>query len=126
MKIQLPNGCSNSQLSVNPKDWQTKKAKIKQDWFIGYRFYDSRYPKPKQIMLKGMNAFKKLSERQEETRKLLEKEQEALKNGFNPFNKKNAPINDSLSFIEALHSGCGMLNVAPTGKSAQCDHPNPV
>jgi len=114
MKTLLQNGCSHADLTVTPKNWKTKKASTSLNWFIKYRFYDSRYPQPKQVMIKGMNAFKKLSERQEETRKLLEKEQEALKNGFNPFNNENAPINDSLSFIEALHSACGMLNVAPT------------
>jgi len=36
-----------------------------------YRFYDPLQAKPKQVMLKGMNSFKTLIERQEETKRLL-------------------------------------------------------
>ena len=106
MKIYLSNGCSHSQLSVNPTNWNTKKARVNQDWFINYRFYDSRYAKPKQVMLKGMNSFKQLGERQTETKSLIEKEIEALKNGYNPFNKSvdAMSLNDShlLTFLDAL------------------------
>ena len=67
MKTLLNNGCSHSELTVTPKDWKTKKASLSTNWFIKYRFYDTRYSSPKQIMLKGMNNFKILHDRQTET-----------------------------------------------------------
>ncbi|MCX6314982.1 MAG: site-specific integrase [Sphingobacteriales bacterium] len=86
--ITLPNGCTCSKLSVYPKNWQAKNAKIATDWYIIYRFYDPRYPKPKQVMVKGMNQFKKLSERQEATKKALADELDKLVKGeLNPFNR---------------------------------------
>jgi len=39
-----------------------------------YQFYDSRYPELLQVMVKGMNQFKGLSERQQATKKFLEDE----------------------------------------------------
>ena len=56
MKIQLSKDCAHSLLTVNPKNWKTKKAKLNIQWFISYRFYDARFPNPKQVMIKGMNA----------------------------------------------------------------------
>jgi len=72
MKKHLTNGCSHSEFTVKPTDWHTKKAKISFNWYIKYRFYDPSQAKPKQVMLKGMNSFKSLIERQEETKRLLE------------------------------------------------------
>jgi len=111
MKIQLSHGCSHSKLSVNPKDWQTKKAKVTKDWFINYRFYDAKYSNPKQVKIQGMNAFKSLQERQAETQRLIDKELEALKNGFNPFNK-NDSITEALPLIPTLRSILNTLSVA--------------
>ena len=86
--ITLPNGCSCSKISVYPKNWQSKNAKVKNDWYIMYRFYDPRYPKPRQVMVKGMNQFKRLSERQEATKKSLTVELDKLVKGeLNPFNR---------------------------------------
>jgi len=84
--ITLPNGCKCSNLVVYPKNWQSKKAKININWYIKYRFYDSRYPIPKQVMVKRMNLFKTLSDRQDATQKCLIEEMDKLVNGsFNPF-----------------------------------------
>jgi integrase len=116
MKIQLPNGCSHSKLSVNPKEWQTKKASVKQDWFINYRFYDSRYPNPKQVKIQGMNAFKILSERQAETQKLLDNELVVLKKGFNPFNKENDSDGAAFPFINALNLAFDKLTISELTK----------
>src|SRR5688572_16161138 len=86
--INLPNGCSCSKLSVYPKNWQTNKAKISIDWYIIYRFYDPNYMKPKQVMVKGMNLFKSIAERQEATQNLLVSEMDKLvMEKFNPFQK---------------------------------------
>ncbi len=69
--INLPNCCPCSTLSVYPKNWRTRKAKISIEWFIKYRFYDPNYSKPKQVMVQGMNQFKTLSERQIATQNAL-------------------------------------------------------
>lgn len=86
--ITLPNGCSCSNLSVSPKNWQSKTARVTKDWYIMYRFYDPRYTKPKQVMVKGMNQYKKLSERQEATKTCLAEELDKLVKGeCNPFTR---------------------------------------
>lgn len=96
----LPNGCKCSKLSVTPKNWQAKNAKVHEDWFIMYRFYDARFSKPKQVMVKGMNHYKSLLERQEATQKVLSEEMEKLVNGeLNPFNKN---VNTKAANIELL------------------------
>lgn len=109
MKIQLSNGCSHSTLSVNPKNWVTKNAKISKDWYICYRFYDPSYAKAKLIKLKGMNSFKSLQERQIETRRVMNNELKSLQNGYNPFHK-NSAVNlawdgKPLTLLEALNLG---------------------
>ena len=108
--LTLSHGCSCSTLAVNPKNWQSKNAKVSNGWYIMYRFYDPRYTKPKQVMVKGMNQFKNLSERQDATRHLLALEHDKLiKEGFNPFiraDKSSKGIIDNLStetpILEAL------------------------
>lgn len=110
--INLSNGCTCSNLSVHPKNWQSKNAKLSFDWYILYRFYDPKHERPKQVMLKGMNHFKTLPERQNATKNTLTLEMDRLiKEGYNPFTKseKNSgvsgiintetPILDTLSSI---------------------------
>ena len=89
-KILLPNGCSCSQLSVNPTNWKTcTKSALKKDWYISYRFYDPEFEKPKQVSIKGMNEFKELIDRRNTTKVILEDELHSLKVlGFNPITKK--------------------------------------
>ena len=111
--ISLKNGCTRSNLAVNPKNWKTTKASSKQDWYIMYRFYDplsrERYPKGKQIQIKGMNSFKELKKRQEATQIILEYELSRLdKDGFNPIsgiitsNTPNDIISSNTPFLKAL------------------------
>lgn len=76
--INLPNGCKCSKISVHPKNWQSKSAKTTTDWYLSYRFYHPEYPQPKQVMVKGMNHFKELSQRQEATKTLLSQELDKL------------------------------------------------
>ncbi len=71
--------------------WQKPKASLTKDWYIYYRFYDplfkkeAKYKKGKLVMLKGMNQFKVVADRQMETQKLLYDELKKLKEkGFNP------------------------------------------
>jgi integrase len=105
MKYQLPNGCSHSLLSIHPKNWKTKAARITIDWFISYRFYDPSHSKPKQVMIKGMNVYKTLVERQQKTQELVEKELQALQDGCNPFIKTKAllkSVSSEMGLMDAL------------------------
>jgi integrase len=72
-----------------PKNWLSKRASTKKPWYIYYRFYDSRYmdkfPKGKLRVIKGMNEFDWLEDRQEAVRMLIETELKQLKDrGYNP------------------------------------------
>ncbi|MEI9911741.1 MAG: hypothetical protein WDO71_20090 [Bacteroidota bacterium] len=109
--VNLPNGCSCSNLSVYPKNWQSKTAKVSFDWYIMYRFYDPKFQKPKQVMVKGMNQFKILPERQKATKNALSSEMDKLlKDGYNPLIKsqiasdEKAIINPQTPIMEALFS----------------------
>jgi integrase len=127
MKTQLSNGCSCSTLKVSPSNWHTKSAKTTRDWFISYRFYDPNYPSPKQIMVKKMNCFKVLHERQEATRKLMQQELEKLKGGFNPFSKlqqkkyqqsdKNTGLDDGKELLFVAGLKHALRNVAVASRT---------
>ncbi len=113
---KLPFACYCTDLKVNPKNWQSSRTSIKKDWFVFYRFYDPTYKdnpkfkKGKLVILKGMNQFKTIHERQEETLAIIEKEHEKLKNySYNPITSKifkteiqHLDIEPSTSFILAL------------------------
>ncbi|MFY0481685.1 hypothetical protein ACI6PS_03695 [Flavobacterium sp. PLA-1-15] len=113
-RILLPNGCSCSTPSVNPKNWKTcNKSALQKDWQIQYYFYDPEFPKPKRpIVVKGMNSYHDLKERREITQALLDDELKALKElGYNPYTKKyNTPqdekpkalMNPDLLIVEAF------------------------
>ncbi len=81
----LPNGCRVSRLSVFPDNWKTSKATTAISWRITYRFYDPRFPLPKQVAIRGMNRFHDLKDRQAATIALIEQETTILDAGFNPF-----------------------------------------
>ena len=76
--IQLQFGCYCSELKVSPKNWQTRKVSLKKDWFVYYRFYDPllkdnpKFRKGKLIVLKGMNQFKTIEERQDHNKQIIE------------------------------------------------------
>lgn len=77
--LQLPNGCTCSNLSVTPKNWQTGSSSIlKKDWFIQYYFHDpvykEKYKNGFQARVKGMNRYKTLAERKQATKDLLANE----------------------------------------------------
>ena len=122
--ILLTNGCKCSKLSVYPKDWESKKAKISFNWHIAYRFYDPNYNKPKQVMIKGMNQFNSLSERQLATQRALTAEMDRLtKEGYNPFSKlqKNPggmpSINPQTSILESLNYVYAKIEVSNRTKT---------
>lgn len=121
-RISLPNGCSMSTPTVNPENWKTcNKLAIKKDWYICYYFYDNEFPKPKQIIVKGMNAYKNVEDRRNATKFLLENELHSLKDlGYNPYTKKyfipqqviRGELHRDLNFIEALKIAYPKLTVS--------------
>jgi integrase len=127
--ISLPNGCYCSgtpanhkrglpeQLPVHPANWNTTKASLKKDWYIQYRFYDPTHQvngkiKPLLRIVKGMNSFTTLEERQEATEILMRNELKLLQEeGYNPItNTFTAPIeidyeiDPATPFIQALRA----------------------
>jgi integrase len=82
---QLSGGCRVSRLSVTPSNWKSAKATTSGPWRISYRFYDPRFPNPKQVVIRGMNKFHELKDRRAATLALIEQETTILDAGFNPF-----------------------------------------
>lgn len=118
--IQLPNGCRCSELTVTPSNWRTKRASVSKDWYISYRFYDPKFPKPKQRLIKGMNDYKKLEERQVATKGILEDELHLLiECQFNPITgeikepaeEQYGEIRPDMPFIPALETAVKMMDV---------------
>ena len=114
--IKLSSGFTYSGIEVFPKNWKTKKASLKKDWYIYYRFYTNDvHDNPKNtngslVVRKGMNHFKTLEERQNETVRVLSKEKDKLEiEGYNPLVIKDktpaieiATVIETTSFIKAL------------------------
>ncbi len=127
--LLLPNGCSCSNPSVFPKNWNATGASIKIDWRIQYYFYDpklaDKYPKGSLRIIKGMNSFRTLAERREAVKVLLEELMEALQlEGYNPITKKKVEpivtdyeIDPSTKFIEALNQVLPKLDVVESTRS---------
>lgn len=119
MKIFLDNGCSCSQVKAFPKTWERPNASIKKDWYIYYRFYDPTNPKKGGYLkiIKRMNDFKTLRERQQATRDLINNELRLLKEcAYNPITetftepeKVDYIINPDTGLIEALEKSLAML-----------------
>lgn len=66
----LPNGCSCSDPTVYPPNWENTGASLKHDWYIQYYFYDpvfkEKYKNGKLFIVKGgVNRLKTLTERRE-------------------------------------------------------------
>ena len=114
--IKLPFECYCSDLKVHPTNWQLPKASMKKDWYVYYRFYDpsfkesQKFKKGKLVIIKGMNQFKTIQNRQADTRLIIEDEIGRLKNkAYNPITNKNIEIvspqldiEPSTSFVTAL------------------------
>jgi hypothetical protein len=127
----LFNGCYRSKISVFPANWKTKKAPLSCTWRISYRFYDPAFKATpnwgKLIVIKGMNKYKALEERQNSTLLLYSQELELLdKRGLNPITKKYATrtdetvheISPDLAFIPAMRAGMKRMTV---GKGTMVD-----
>jgi len=118
--IKIPNNCRCSELSVHPKNWQTKRQKLSVEWYISYRFYDPRHERPKHVVIKRMNAFKTVEERQWCVEELLKEEKKRLLDGHNPFSIV-APLIDkkkeeNISLETALDLAYSKITVAPITK----------
>ena len=93
----LLNGCSCSEPSVYPANWEKPGVSIKCDWYIQYYFYDpvfkEKYKNGKLFILKGgINRLKTLAERKEAVKILLGELNHLLKNeGYNPITKMKLP-----------------------------------
>lgn len=106
--ILLPFSCHCTELKVYPNNWTYKNASVKKDWYVYYRFYDPNFldqPKfkyGKLVVIKRMNQFKAIHERQEHTQLIIKQELERLKNeAFNPITNKNIELVPSNLAIES-------------------------
>lgn len=123
--ILLPFSCHCTELKVVPNNWANKNSSLKKDWYIYYRFYDPNYkehPKFKQgklVVIKRMNQFKTILERQESTRIIILQELEKLKiKAFNPITSKNLQDDSLGQEIEPSTPFCKALILAEMRISA--------
>lgn len=112
--IYTMQGCSRSELSVIPKNWESKRASLSKNWRIYYRFYDPRFRDNKQewgrmFNMRGMNKAKSLEERQEITKALIAQEIDLLDvQGWNPItcefmkSENKDGVHASTGFVDAL------------------------
>jgi len=109
-QISLPNRCSMSKPSVNPKNWKSGgNTLLKTPWSIQYYFYPPE-GKRKLVVVKGMNKLVTLSGRRELTKCIIQDIIGENKNGFNPITKqfvleeydKDTELNPHLQFIVAF------------------------
>ena len=84
--IKLPFSCYCTELKVHPKNWQLQKTSLKNGWYVYYRFYDPNFlnnPKfkyGKLVVIKRMNQFKTIEDRQRDTKLIIEEEIGKFKN----------------------------------------------
>lgn len=111
--ISLPNDCRCSDLHVFPPNWKEKKAPIKKNWRIEYRFYDplykDRWPNgyPK-VIKKGINNLKTREERQAFIKKRLEEEENRLKSGYNPILEQKGEQTDEIGQAKPIDQEPGL------------------
>jgi integrase len=125
---KLPNDCYCSPLKVHPKNWSTTKASLKINWYIYYRFYTPQINdaqisnKGKLVLIKRMNKFLSLQERQTETRNILETEMASLKDGSHSIYGKivqpspTEQIQTTTPFLTALKKVAEQLKVSSLTK----------
>lgn len=114
--ISLPFLCHCTELKVYPNNWTDKNVSLKKEWYIFYRFYDPafrtnpKFKKGKLVIIKRMNQFKTILERQENTKLIMEQELDQLKNkAYNPITNNctaivtpQIDISPSTGFMVAL------------------------
>jgi integrase len=99
-RIQLPNGCSRSAISVTPQNWKSLK-KCSAPWRIHYRFYDPTRPAPKQVKIMTMNKFKDIGQRKHATELEIDTLEQILAAGYNPFLRKVIEVREVKYEIDA-------------------------
>lgn len=128
--ITLPFSCHCTELNVYPNNWTSKNASLKKSWYVYYRFHDPNFrdnPKfktGKLVIIKRMNQFKTVSERQENTKLIIEQELDKLRNkAYNPITKKKgevilsqSEIEPSCPFISALILAEKRISASPSSK----------
>lgn len=107
--LQLQGNCRAGKIAVFPKNWNTARASIKNDWCINYWFYDDNLSKKRQIRIRGMNHIHDLKERQNVTKAIIQQELSLLKKGYNYItekyfvdNKIKYEIDPLTPFVKAL------------------------
>jgi integrase len=122
-------GCYFTEIKVVPANWKEtgkKGPSTDKDWYFWYRFYDPTVKdkegkiKPMLVIGKGMNRFKKLSDRRTYTDQLIKSELKHLQeDGFNPITssymiEQEDPFEGEISpdspFIEALTKAKDLLS----------------
>jgi integrase len=127
--LHLQNGCSCSNPSISPKNWNDKGASVTQDWYIQYYFHDpeykEKYPRGKFCVIKnGVNYYKTLAERRCAIKTLLKNEIDMLVHDcYNPITGQSiAPVEiiyeipPTTLFIPALKSAAAKLIIVQSSK----------
>jgi hypothetical protein len=127
--ITLPNGCSCSELSIFPKNWNTPNGNTSIDWRIQYYFYDPRFKEEpkfkygKLCIVKGMNRYKSRQDRCQATKELLAAELRLLKEEqYNPITKikvtpsEHNELEPSTPFVSALYLAASKMRCAANTK----------
>jgi integrase len=127
--IALQNGCSCSEPKVFPENWKSKTASISIAWYIHYRFYDPAVKdtkgkiKPKLVIIKRMNRYTDLLQRQAATQFLLDETLHYLKElSYNPILKQVTAIDQiqdistDTPFCEAMQFAIDKLDVVKETK----------
>jgi integrase len=141
--ISLLNGCSRSEFVITPNAWEydpikaaekqsqktievTVRDLLKKEWRIDYRYYDPAFQGTKlwgkQIVVKGMNKYKSLHDRQEYVRSLVEDLTSYLDDQFyNPITKKfllpeTNGIDPNTGLSSALKEAHKLLKCSPGTK----------
>lgn len=121
----LLNGCYRTEIAVSPKNWNTRKASLKEEWYIWYRFYCGA--QSKLVKIRGMNLFKDLQSRQKETSALIESEKDLIDNQhYNPITKEYMfekgeqlmPVTEDTLILEAIDFSYDKLDVDPDYKKS--------
>lgn len=122
------NGCSVSDPSVFPKNWNETGADISIDWRIQYYYHDpehaERWPKGKLCIVKGMNEYKTLTDRRLATKAILQDELDHLRGGWNPIRQVQmmdesidyTALHPNLPFIDAFNLSIEKLSATDRHK----------
>ena len=120
--LLLPNNCRAGNLTVYPKNWKTVKANAKLIWSISYRFYDDNLKQCRKVVIKGMNRYDLLHEKQAAVHALMADELRMLKDeGLNRITgifklEKENDVTTYTPFIEALNYAFEHIKVSAAYK----------